>query len=136
MRKIIKNENVILNKYNTNNNKKINEWYKKTIINIDSWFRTKIPKNITDNIQVYDENSLFFYAYDEYSNTFWGSYYMYVYKENHGLQKNDKIIIESVNSKTYIWKNDILEFWYNDEYVKVYHTQHNLIDQKVLDYVN
>jgi 7-cyano-7-deazaguanine synthase in queuosine biosynthesis len=87
-----------LNEYYENNYE-----YKVSLVNVDSRFRNKIPKNIIDSSPIFlEENSLYV---TENSNK------IKVYYKNHSFNVGDRIIVKNVKSNKIMLRNSI--FLYN-----------------------
>ena len=85
-----------------------------TKINFDSRDRTKNPKNILDNNYKYIKNSLKFIKDESL---------VYINCVNHGLNSQDKIIIQNVKSKILKIKGDI-ELKQDSNYIKINYISH------------
>ena len=113
----INNEMNIINNVDLNNidnNNKI----RKTRIHIDSSYRNKIPKNILNNIKYLNNNPLYFIK---------NSSEIIIYCKDHNYQQDDRIVINNVKGKEYNLTNGLL-ISINDQYIKIYHENHNIID--------
>jgi hypothetical protein len=90
------------------------EEYKVSLINIDSAFRNKSPKNIYTSIINYLPKDPITLTSD--------SSIININYPNHGLQENDRIIIQNVEGKSYVLSGDILLFQnYSYCFIKINH---------------
>lgn len=106
------------------NNKLNNDNFNITRINIDSRYRSIIPKNKIDiKNSLLPNNPLVLYS---------NSDLLYIYHPNHNFNINDKIIITNCIGNKYYLKT--LEFFKNLNYVKIYHPDHNMIYSANIDY--
>ena len=113
---IINNDmNIINNNLDNNNN---NNKIRKTRIHIDSGYRNKIPKNILSNIKYLVNNPLYFIK---------DSTEITIYCKDHNYQLDDRIVINNVKGKEFNLSNALITS-INDQYIKIYHENHNIID--------
>ena len=90
---------------------------KLTLVNVDSRFRVKDPKNITENeFKVLSNNPL---SINQDSNQ------IKVFDKNHNFKVEDKIVVKNVKNTFDIFSNG-LKFLINSFYVLVYHKNHQI----------
>ena len=88
-----------------------------TLVNVDSRFRVKDPKNITENeFKVLTNNPL---SITQDSNL------IKVFDKNHTFEVEDKIVVKNVKNTFDIFSNGLI-FLVNSFYVLVYHKNHNI----------
>lgn len=90
----------------------------KTIINFDSSYRNKNPKNIIKSISYLNSNQLYFTK---------DSKIIKIFYENHNLKNQDRIVLQNVNGLIYNIKGQI-EINQNSFYLKINHINHGLTD--------
>lgn len=109
------NKEQIINKNNLNLNLNLNKNI--TRINIDSRYRNIESKNITSNKITYLTNNPLFFTNN--------SNIIKIYHNNHGFQKEDKIILQGVQPNVISIING-LTFTKDNEFIRINHINHNL----------
>ena len=90
---------------------------KLTLVNVDSRFRVKDPKNISENeFKVLSNNPL---SINQDSNQ------IKVFDKNHNFKVEDKIVVKNLKNTFDIFSNG-LKFLINSFYVLVYHKNHQI----------
>jgi len=126
---INKKKKELANFYNNNEELKSNlseDTYKLSLINIDSSYRNKIPKNITQVNNTYLDNNPITLKK--------GSRQLKFYLPNHGFEIGDTITVNNVISNTKTFSNS-LYFIDGFSYMLIKFTDHN-IDKNYKNYVN